>query len=207
MVGERSAGKQEIRFLRQWKNSIIFRMRWLVRLAISPVTWSVWSYPILITLFLASWQLLLRKPAINPGISFFSAHPAETQIESASFLRCCVRTMLQAFWFAAVLRMNLCICRRMYRSLPLNAWSKTYPLFPAIIIRAVYLRHKSCCSQAAVSHRFYSATGLYRISFRHLCDTRGFKMLVQGTARPVRSIISTQKTCLEKTLVRMFTKP
>ena len=32
-----------------------------------------------------------------------------------------VRTMLRAFWFAAVLRMNLCICRRMYRSLPLNA--------------------------------------------------------------------------------------
>ncbi len=56
-------------------------------------------------------------------------------------------------------------------------------------------------------HRFYSATGLYRISFRHLCDTRGFKMLVQGTVHLVRSIISMQRTCLEKTLVRMFTKP
>lgn len=63
----------------------------------------------------------IEEACYKSGYKLFSAHPAETQIESVSFLRCCVRTMLQAFWFAAVLRMNLCICRRMYRSLPLNA--------------------------------------------------------------------------------------
>ena len=63
----------------------------------------------------------IEEACYKSGYKLFFCTSGGNPNRERELLRCCVRTMLQAFWFAAVLRMNLCICRRMYRSLPLNA--------------------------------------------------------------------------------------